>query len=98
MTFHFSNFNGTADLVRGHMRHLRMNIIEPFKRKLQPIIVALRQEVKQLTFSFLQRPPVLEQQPMAQAGFSVESQSREVGACLRRYSFHMQARGLHVLM
>ena len=98
MKFHFSNFRGTADLVRGHMRHLKLNIIEPFKRKLQPIIVALRREVQELTFSFLQRAPVLEQQPMAQAGFSVESKSREVGACLRRYSFHMQARGLHILM
>ena len=92
-------FTSTAALVCGHLDFLRETVLTPFMQRMQPIIVALRAEAKQLTYSFLQREPVPLAHPTSQTDYYALSKKRDVAASLRRYALGgSQTRGLHLRM
>ena len=87
-------FASTAALVKGHLEYINQVILVPFMKRMQPIIVALRTEVNDLVYSFLEREPVSPAHWVTQDNFYAESSKRDVAASLRRFSLGVQTRGL----
>ena len=98
-SFDPAQYSSLAAVVVGHLAFIHEFILAPFMTRLQPVISALRSEVRDLQTSFLGRPPVPPFHDGTQENFYSQSTKRDVPASLRRYSLSgMQSRGLHVRM
>ena len=94
-----ARYSSLSAVVVGHLTFLHEFILVPFMMRLQPVISALRSEVRDLQTSFLGRAPVPPSHEGTQDNFYSQSAKRDVPASLRRYSLSgMQSRGLHVRM
>ena len=91
-------FRSLSDLVVGHARFLRENVLNPFVARLSPLLQKVQSEVEALRATFLNRHPVEPFEAPGHVHFYAESTKRDIGASLRRYIIGVQTRAMHIRM
>lgn len=97
--FNIHQFDTLSGLVEGHLNFLQTEILDPFVKRIEPLVRDVRGQYVTLVNSFLNKEPLPFISDIEQSEFYCESKKRDAASSLRRFALgNQQARGLHLRM